>query len=66
MGNEQVKQEAAAPPTTQQDKPKLKICCACPETKKERDDCVIENGEDACQDLIERHKQCLRKEGFDV
>ncbi|KAG5191762.1 Cox17 protein [Tribonema minus] len=44
----------------------LKICCACPETKKNRDECMVMNGEDKCQALIEAHKQCLRKEGFNV
>ena len=33
-----------APPAA---KPK-KICCACPETRKVRDECVTHNGEDAC------------------
>eukprot|EP00186_Timspurckia_oligopyrenoides_P002381 CAMPEP_0182441104 /NCGR_PEP_ID=MMETSP1172-20130603/58_1 /TAXON_ID=708627 /ORGANISM="Timspurckia oligopyrenoides, Strain CCMP3278" /LENGTH=72 /DNA_ID=CAMNT_0024635249 /DNA_START=63 /DNA_END=281 /DNA_ORIENTATION=+ len=47
-------------------KPKLKICCACPDTKKLRDECIIENGEEACQNLIEAHKVCLRAEGFNV
>lgn len=28
------------------EKPKQKkICCACPETKKERDECIVQNGE---------------------
>ena len=27
-------------------KPKKKICCACPETKTARDNCIVENGED--------------------
>ncbi|KAL7143328.1 hypothetical protein ABFS83_08G184500 [Erythranthe nasuta] len=47
-------------------KPKKKICCACPETKKARDECIVENGEAACQKLIEAHKICLRAEGFNV
>eukprot|EP01132_Coremiostelium_polycephalum_P003815 gene3815-4747_t len=46
--------------------PKKKICCSCPETKKTRDECILNNGEDKCSDLIEAHKQCLRKEGFDI
>lgn len=46
--------------------PKKKICCACPETKKLRDECVVENGEDACAKWIDAHKQCLRREGFNV
>eukprot|EP00892_Ulva_mutabilis_P008054 jgi/Ulvmu1/5620/UM023_0159.1 len=50
------------------DKPKLKICCACPETKAARDECIAMNGEEdaRCQKLIEAHKDCLRKEGFNV
>ncbi|GMH51976.1 hypothetical protein TrRE_jg5705 [Triparma retinervis] len=59
--------EAAAPAS----KPKVgksgkKICCSCPDTKKPRDVCIVEKGEDACKDLIEAHKACLRAEGFDV
>ena len=49
-----------------EDKPKLKPCCACPETKKVRDQCIIENGEENCTDLIEAHKECMRKLGFKV
>ena len=51
-----------APPAA---KPK-KICCACPETRKVRDECVTHNGEDACAESIEKHKLCLRAEGFNV
>jgi cytochrome c oxidase assembly protein subunit 17 len=43
-----------------------KMCCVCPETKKLRDECVLQNGEDLCAEAIERHKECLRKEGFRV
>lgn len=47
---------------------KKKICCACPETKGPRDACVTEHGPEAreCQALIEKHKECLRAEGFNV
>ncbi|XP_074299017.1 uncharacterized protein LOC141630023 [Silene latifolia] len=48
----------------QNEKPKKKICCACPDTKKLRDECIVEHGEGACSKLIEAHKQCLRAEGF--
>ncbi|KAJ1648944.1 Cytochrome c oxidase copper chaperone [Dispira simplex] len=48
------------------EKPKLKPCCACPETKKPRDECVLMKGEENCQDLIEKHKACLRSHGFNV
>ncbi|XP_071453234.1 cytochrome c oxidase copper chaperone [Hetaerina americana] len=45
---------------------KLKPCCACPETKKLRDACIIEKGEENCKDLIEAHRECMRKHGFKV
>lgn len=45
---------------------KLRPCCACPETKKARDECIIENGESNCTELIEAHKECMRKLGFKV
>ncbi|KAL8505864.1 hypothetical protein ACS0TY_016914 [Phlomoides rotata] len=47
-------------------KPKKKICCACPDTKKLRDECVVEHGEAACEKWIEAHRRCLRAEGFNV
>lgn len=47
-------------------KPKKKICCACPDTKKLRDECIVEHGESACEKWIEAHKKCLRAEGFNV
>jgi len=45
-----------------------KICCACPDTKKLRDECVVMKGEDDpdCIKMIEAHKVCLRAEGFTV
>ncbi|PAV82418.1 hypothetical protein WR25_11262 [Diploscapter pachys] len=45
---------------------KLKPCCACPETKQARDLCIIENGEEHCGPLIEAHKECMRKHGFNI
>ncbi|CAO1379954.1 unnamed protein product [Diamesa serratosioi] len=47
-------------------KPACKACCACPETKKPRDACIVENGEENCGDLIEKHKQCMRDMGFKI
>ncbi|GAU96772.1 hypothetical protein RvY_08164 [Ramazzottius varieornatus] len=41
------------------EKPKCKACCACPETKRVRDECIMENGEMNCQSLIEAHKQSV-------
>ncbi|KAH7639792.1 cytochrome c oxidase copper chaperone COX17 [Dermatophagoides farinae] len=49
----------------EQTKP-LKPCCACPETRKKRDECIIENGEANCTEYIEAHKECLRKLGFKI
>ncbi|RYY88363.1 hypothetical protein EON63_02460 [archaeon] len=43
-----------------------KICCSCPETKKNRDECVVNFGESSCSVQIEAHKACLRAEGFNV
>ncbi|KAM3257707.1 hypothetical protein ACQJBY_049804 [Aegilops geniculata] len=54
--------QAPAPDT----KPKKKICCACPDTKRLRDECIVEHGEDACGKWIEAHRLCLRAEGFNV
>ncbi|KAH8396021.1 hypothetical protein KR222_001877 [Zaprionus bogoriensis] len=48
------------------DKPKCKACCACPETKRARDACIVENGEENCTKLIEAHKQCMRDAGFKI
>ncbi|XP_048538087.1 cytochrome c oxidase copper chaperone 2-like [Triticum urartu] len=56
----------AAPPAVTDSKPKKKICCACPDTKRLRDECIVEYGESACTKWIEAHKQCLRAEGFKV
>ncbi|XP_059198569.1 cytochrome c oxidase copper chaperone [Centropristis striata] len=50
---------------TEQKKP-LKPCCACPETKKVRDACIIEKGEENCSILIEAHKDCMRALGFKI
>ena len=44
----------------------LKPCCACPQTKKTRDECIALHGEEACIESIEKHKECLRSHGFNV
>lgn len=48
--------------------PKKKICCACPDTKRLRDECIALRGEEHpyCAALIEAHLACLRVEGFNV
>ncbi|KAM7380123.1 hypothetical protein PAMP_003438 [Pampus punctatissimus] len=56
---------AAVTDSTEQKKP-LKPCCACPETKKVRDACIIEKGEEQCTVLIEAHKDCMRQLGFKI
>ena len=43
-----------------------KICCSCPETKRARDECVVQHGEEHCKVQIEAHKACLRAEGFRI
>ncbi|XP_021773665.1 cytochrome c oxidase copper chaperone 1-like [Chenopodium quinoa] len=63
---EQKNPETVSKASEQDQKPKKKICCACPETKKLRDECIVQYGEDACTKWIEAHKQCLRAEGFNV
>jgi len=51
---------------TEKPKSKLRPCCACPETKKARDECIIGKGEEHCGDLIEAHKKCMREMGFNI
>lgn len=52
--------------TKEDEKPKLKPCCACPETRKARDMCIVERGEEECQDLIHAHRECMKKLGFNI
>lgn len=44
----------------------LRPCCACPETKKIRDECIRNKSEEDCLEMIENHNECLRKLGFKV
>lgn len=44
----------------------LKPCCSCPETKKVRDECVFQKGEENCQELIQAHITCMRNLGFKI
>ncbi|MCO5599485.1 hypothetical protein L7F22_053589 [Adiantum nelumboides] len=48
----------------QEAKPIKRICCACPDTKRLRDECIAEHGPEDCGKLIEAHLRCLRAEGF--
>ncbi|CDU16697.1 hypothetical protein YYC_03696 [Plasmodium yoelii 17X] len=45
---------------------KKKICCVCLDTKKLRDECIVNLGEEQCKKYINDHNQCLRNEGFDI
>lgn len=47
-------------------KPVCKPCCACPETRKARDLCIVERGEEECADLMEAHRECMRKLGYKI
>jgi len=57
---------AAAPEGTKPKPPKCKACCACPETKLARDECIMERGPEGCEDLIQAHRKCMRDMGFDI
>lgn len=41
-------------------------CCACPDTRKARDECILAHGEEKCQKFINDHLECLRSLGFRV
>ncbi|KRY88373.1 Mediator of RNA polymerase II transcription subunit 6 [Trichinella pseudospiralis] len=49
-----------APAETVQSDKKPKPCCACPETRKARDECIVEKGPDSCKELIEAHRRCMK------
>ncbi|KXS18430.1 cytochrome C oxidase copper chaperone [Gonapodya prolifera JEL478] len=56
-------------PTDTPAEPKCKPCCACPDTRQARDDCMImygEDGETKCAQLIKAHQQCMRDMGFNI
>ncbi|EJD52514.1 cytochrome C oxidase copper chaperone [Auricularia subglabra TFB-10046 SS5] len=47
----------------------LKPCCACPDTKRVRDECFLNNGDAAdekCRELVLQHKACMAGYGFNV
>ncbi|SGZ01426.1 BQ5605_C033g11145 [Microbotryum silenes-dioicae] len=50
-------------------------CCACPETKKARDDCFLRFGSNVdeagssakeCEKIVEAHRRCMKSLGFNV
>ncbi|KAL5528015.1 hypothetical protein ACEPAF_7151 [Sanghuangporus sanghuang] len=48
----------------------IKPCCACPDTKRARDECYMQNDADVanekCKALVAAHVQCMRGYGFEV
>lgn len=52
--------------TDQKEKKPLRACCACPDTRKLRDECIRNKSEEDCLELIEKHNECLRSLGFKV
>ncbi|ORX36415.1 cytochrome C oxidase copper chaperone-domain-containing protein [Kockovaella imperatae] len=48
----------------------VKPCCACPETKEQRDKCFFNNSPeeagDKCRALVEAHRACMASYGFKV
>lgn len=44
--------------------PTCKICCACPNERRARDECVIFNGFEKCNEQISAFYSCLLSEGF--
>jgi len=65
-GVKNVEEKKAADYPVDADGKKLKPCCACPETKVPRDECIMEKGEENCGELIEAHKACMRALGFKI
>ncbi|XP_036894156.1 cytochrome c oxidase copper chaperone-like [Sturnira hondurensis] len=53
-------------PSEMQEKKPLKPCCACPDTKKAHDVCILEKGRECCGHLTEAHKERMRALGFKV
>ncbi|OAD54279.1 Cytochrome c oxidase copper chaperone [Eufriesea mexicana] len=64
--NDKLNHVNAKPEEVQKSNKPLKPCCACPETKKIRDDCIITQGEENCTHYIEAHKACMRSLGFNI
>ncbi|MBW0511087.1 hypothetical protein O181_050802 [Austropuccinia psidii MF-1] len=65
----QAKKQAS---TSSEDKPKP--CCACPETRRIRDDCFLKYGPPdqssestlKCAELIAAHRNCMAQYGFQI
>ncbi|XP_035870327.1 cytochrome c oxidase copper chaperone-like [Phyllostomus discolor] len=57
---------ASSAPSEMQEKKPLKPCCACPDTKKVPNVCILEKGGEHCGHLIEAHKECMRALEFKI
>ncbi|KPI84191.1 putative cytochrome c oxidase copper chaperone [Leptomonas seymouri] len=44
--------------------PACKICCACPQERRARDECTLLKSVDECEKEIAAFYACLLKEGF--
>ncbi|BGO99969.1 hypothetical protein NBRC10513v2_001404 [Rhodotorula toruloides] len=75
LGRPLTNSEAADPKLNPRNPEGLKPCCACPETKKARDDCFLLHGsnadsssdsQDKCAEIVAQHRACMRKLGFNV
>ncbi|KAH9814017.1 cytochrome C oxidase copper chaperone-domain-containing protein [Melampsora americana] len=52
----------------------IRPCCACPDTKRSRDDCFIrygppdesEESSRRCADMIAAHRACMEQYGFRI
>lgn len=47
---------------------KPKPCCVCLDEKKQRDECLLFNGQESgkCDDLISKYKACMKGYGFET
>ncbi|XP_034668102.1 cytochrome c oxidase copper chaperone-like [Drosophila subobscura] len=46
--------------------PKCSPCCACPESKQARDQCIVEHGEEHCMGVIDAYKKCMQEAGLNI
>ena len=63
MGNSSTSSETKIT-ETKLEKPKCPMC-VCKDERKARDLCILEHGEEACEEKIKTLNACLRQYGFD-
>ncbi|KAJ1310581.1 hypothetical protein OPQ81_007310 [Rhizoctonia solani] len=48
----------------------IKPCCACPQTKADRDDCFLRydpaEAPSKCASVLQKHIECMRSYGFEI